>query len=108
MCAERDDPSEQILSGIERATGGRPEGCPWQAFRDPFVGAVLRAYRWFRSGQLAVAYPDLPAALARGLEVYDAALNAVQAYDIREERKRREAERQERELASQAAKRRRR
>lgn len=103
------DPSEQVLGGIERATGTRPDGCPWQSFRDPFVGEVLRAYRHWKAGQLALAWgSDPPAALMRGIEVYDAALNAVQAHDIREERKKRERERQERELSSQAAKRRRR
>ena len=100
------DPSEQILSGIERATGDRPSGCPWQSFRDPFVGEVLRAYRHWKAGQLALVWgASPPAALMRGLEVYDAALNAVQAHDMREERRRRETERKERELASMASKR---
>ncbi len=99
-----DDPSEQVLAGIERATGGRPDGCPWRAFEDPFVGEVLRAYRHWKAGQLALVWGAAPpAALMRGLEVYDAALNAVQAHDIREERKKRDAQR-EQELSKQAAK----
>jgi len=97
------DPSEQIFTSIEKATGTRGSACPWRAFRDPFVGEVLRAYRWFKAGQLAALWPHPPAALVRGLEVYDAALNGTQAHDIREERKRRERER-EQELNKQAAK----
>lgn len=86
------DPSEQILSGVERAAGDRPDGCPWRVFRDPFVAEVLGAHRWWKAQQLSTRWPDPPLALLRGLEVYDAALNAVQVYDLRKERERREAE----------------
>lgn len=103
VCSGADDPSEQILTGIERATGERPDGCPWRAFDDPYVGEVLRAYRWWKAGQLALRWPDPPVALLIGLEVYDAALNAVQAHDSREERKRRETEAKERELSRRAS-----
>ena len=98
------DPSEQIFAGVEAATGTKGSACPWRAFRDPFVAEVLRAYRWWKAGQLAALWPRPPLALVRGLEVYDSALNSVQAHDIREERKRRERENRERELSRQAAK----
>lgn len=105
MCSVgADDPSEQILGGMEAATGQRTDGCPWRSYEDPFVGEVLRAYRWWKAGQLAAVWPEPPLALVRGLEVYDAALNAVQSHDIREERRRRESERRERDLAAQAQK----
>lgn len=102
VCTE-DDASERILADAEQATGRRPSGCPWRAYEDPFVGHVLSAYRWFKAGALETRIPDPPEALLRGLEVYDAALNAVQGHDLREERKRREKERRERELKSAAA-----
>lgn len=74
------------------ATGIRQTTCPWQSLRDPFVIAVLRAYRWFKAEQLLDRYPRCPEALMRGLEAYDGALNAVQAHDMRAERKRIDAE----------------
>jgi len=99
----KEDGGEQILASIERATGSRPHGCPWRAFEDPFVAEVLKAYRWFKANQLSVVWPNPPAALIRGLEVYDAAVNAVQATDIRDERERREKERREQKLNARVA-----
>jgi hypothetical protein len=88
------DPGEQTLAGLERATGERPPGCPWRQLADPFVTAVIRAYRWHKTGELeARCGGSVPNALARGIEIYDAALNGVQSFDIRA---RREAEEQER------------
>lgn len=92
------DPAECILDGCEEATGERPIGCPWQSYSDPYVAEVLRAHRWWRSGQLADRYAgSIPASIAWGVEVYDAALNSVQVYDMRADREKREADRRERE-----------
>ncbi len=98
------DPSEQILAAIEVATGDRPDGCPWRSFRDPFVAEVLSAYRWWKARQLSTRWPDPPVALLRGIEVYDAALNAVQVHDLRKEREKRETAARERELSRQVGK----
>lgn len=95
----RDDPVTQLRAGSEKAVGSSTQGCPWKAYRDPFVGAVLRAYRHWKEHQLGLLYPDPPAALIAGIEAYDAALNAVQAHDIREEREVREKERRKREMS---------
>ena len=35
---------------IERVTGSRPPGCPWVAFEDSLVGAVIDAWSTARSG----------------------------------------------------------
>ena len=87
------DSGEQILRGIERATGTRPEGCPHRAVSDPFVQACLRSLRWFRTGELAARWGgQLPAALALGVECLAAAVDAIEVADMREERARREAE----------------
>lgn len=100
MCQTTNDPSEQILAGIEEAASKRPEGCPWQSFRDPFVGEVLDAYRHWKQRQLALVWgDDPPAVLMHGIKTYDAFLNAVQAHDIRKERERREEDRKRRESA---------
>lgn len=91
------DPAEAILDGCEEATGERPRGCPWRAYADPYVAEVLRAYRWWKAGQLEARYAgDVPASIAWGVEVYDAALNSVQVHDMREDREKREAERKAR------------
>jgi len=84
-----------VLAGIEKASGARPDTCPWQAFRDPFVAAVLRASRWKRDRQLAMLTgPHAPAALARGIEIYETALNATKSHDLREEAEERKRERE--------------
>jgi hypothetical protein len=60
--------------------------------KDPFVRAVLHAHRWFKEGQLFDRYPNCPAALVRGVELYDGLLNTVQVHDLRADRERADAE----------------
>lgn len=99
-----DDPGEQILAGIEKATGERPPGCPWRQLREPFVAAVIRAHRWHKTGELeARCGGSIPEALARGVETYDAALNAVQVYDARERRAKEKREREADEMNRRGA-----
>lgn len=82
------DPGEKILSECEEATGTRPSGCPWRALRDPYVAQVVRSHRWWKAGQLADRWGgEIPASIVWGIDVYDAALNAVLAHDAREDRK---------------------
>jgi len=46
----------------------------------------MRASRWKRDRQLAMLTgPHAPAALVRGIEIYETALNATKAHDLREE-----------------------
>ena len=93
------DPGEQVLRSCEAASGERPTACPWRAFADPYVSAVIRAHRWWKVGELTTRYGDrVPERIAWGVEVYDAALNAVQVHDMREDREQREMERREAEL----------
>lgn len=75
------DAGEQVLSGIEAATGTRPPGCPWRQLSDPFVASCVRALRPYRAGQ-----PVTNAALRAGVEVLDGALNAIEVHDLRAER----------------------
>jgi hypothetical protein len=90
--------AETLLDDCEAATGERPSGCPWRAFADPYVAEVLRAHRWWKSGQLATRYPTgVPAPIAWGVEVYDVALNTVQVVDMRADREKRDEARRERE-----------
>lgn len=85
------DAGETILSGIERATGVRPDGCPMRALRDPFVTAVVRAHRPFAKGELAARHGrSMPIALAAGVDCFDAALNAIEVADMRDDRAERE------------------
>lgn len=100
----REDGAEQVASNVEAITGQRYDGCPWRAYEDPFVGEVLRAYRHWKERSLHLVWgDDPPVALIRGLEVYDAALNAIRAHDMGEDRKKREADRQK-QLNERAAK----
>lgn len=97
------DPGESALEYMRDATGLRQTGCPWRAMRDPYVASVLRAYRHWKTGQLEARYGRrIPVALIEGIEIYDAALNAVQVTDSREDRAERkaESERMRRELES--------
>ena len=87
-----------IREAVRIMTGIEPVSCPWRAFSDPYVAEVLRAYRWWKAGQLESRYPGgVPAPIASGVEVYDSALNSVQVVDMRADREKREAERKERE-----------
>ncbi len=84
------DPGEQSLDHMHEATGTRQHACPWQALRDPFVRSVLAAHRHWIKGELASRMGRVPEALMQGLEIFDAALNAVQVTDLRAEREERE------------------
>lgn len=77
---------------MEKASGLRQATCPWQALRDPFVCAVLDAYRWRDRLPMLYGSHDMPEAVRRGLDVYEAALNAVLAHDRRVELERQRAE----------------
>jgi hypothetical protein len=84
-----------VLRGLEEASGERIYTCPWQALRSPFVGLVIRSYQWWKEHQLETRWGGaVPEAIARGVEVYDIALRAVQAHDFRVEQERLDAERQ--------------
>ena len=73
----------------------RPETCPWSAISHPYSQAVIRAHRHWKVGELSALYPDgVPEALRFGIEVYDAALNAIQVTDMREDRAPREERRE--------------
>jgi hypothetical protein len=65
---------------------------------------VIRAHRHWKVGELSALYPDgVPEALRFGIEVYDAALNAIQVTDMREDRVPRE-ERSERHAPAEPRK----
>lgn len=88
------DPAAQVLATMESTSGLRQTTCPWASLRDPFVGRVLSAHSWYRDQQLASRLGGrIPEALARGVEVYDAALAIVRAHAMREKRAEREEER---------------
>lgn len=71
--------------------------------RDPFVAEVARAFRWYEAKQLDLKYPDgVPNVVMWGVDQWAGALSATQVHDMREERKRREAEAEARELVADA------
>lgn len=61
--------------------------------RDPFIGHVIKSYRWYKGGQFDARWGyRAPHALRLGVELYDAVADRVMAFDFEAERKRREAE----------------
>lgn len=78
--------TEGIYSTIESWTGARPISCPWQAFFDPFVQRVLRAYPWFKERQLATYLPWPTHREIAGIAHYDQAATAVASKRMKLER----------------------
>lgn len=80
------------LDAIEASTGERPDACPWWAFHEPDVQAVLQAHDWFESGQLREWWGDDPPYwLVLAVRHYHRQLDLVRAESYRleaEERKR--------------------
>lgn len=73
-------------------TGDKPTMCPWRAFADPFVGAVIDAYPLFESGQLSLALgADPPWVIMRGVLHYDRTIKRMHANEMERERKRRDS-----------------
>jgi len=53
------------------------------AARDPFVQAVANASRHWGKGELGTRWGDVPEALMRGVEIFDAAMLAIANHDMR-------------------------
>lgn len=76
------------LTAVRVVCGSEPPSCPWSAFKEPRVQAVMKAYRWAEKGQVREAWGDDPPYwLKRGLEVFTAALEAARADVLDAERK---------------------
>lgn len=71
--------TDGILSTVEAWTGTRPLTCPWQAFYDPFVQRVLKAYRFYREGQIGWAIPNPSARMVAAIGFYDTAAKSCEA-----------------------------
>jgi hypothetical protein len=85
-----------IRQTMHQLTGTHVDVCPWRAFRDPFVGRVLGAMRFFESGQLAYHAPNPSHRLVEGISWYHSVDNRVHGHMLdrdRDERKR-EADKQ--------------
>lgn len=81
---------ENIHSTIENWTGQRPIGCPWSAFRDPFVQSVLRA---LASDELIWSEPDPSNRMVEAISFYKRVAGTIS-------NKRREQEREQRRTAA--------
>lgn len=86
------DQGERLLRAWAEVTGLRLTTCPWQALRDPYVAAVLRAHHRSKGGSVVASNPDMSRILFDGVEVYDRALLAVISHDRRIDEEKREAE----------------
>lgn len=85
-----------IRQTMQQMTGANIDTCPWRAFRDPFVGRVLAAMRFFESGQLAFHAPNPSHRLVAGIGHYHSVDNRVHGAVLDKERedRKREADRQ--------------
>lgn len=83
---------EGLKGHVELLTGSRPPTCPWRAFYDPLVDAVVGAATLARENMGHLYSDDEPAILVDGLRVYLAARNGTEAHDGKSERAQREAE----------------
>lgn len=85
-----------MRSIIGKVTGHEPEACPWHAFRDPLVQAVIGAYHACatESGCTpALLLPlDPQAEVFEGLVVFAEALGRARKDRLRREQQQREAE----------------
>lgn len=63
--------TDGILRTCREWTGDEPIGCPWSAYRDPFVGRVLTAFRAYKEGQLRTLVPHPSYRLVQGVMHYD-------------------------------------
>lgn len=71
-------PARAVLAVFKEVTGHDSPTCPWWAFYEPRVGAVLRAYDW--RDQLSAWWgPDPERWLVDGLQVYRTTLERVRA-----------------------------
>jgi hypothetical protein len=81
------------LAAVESVTGVRPATCPWHAYSDPDVVAVLRGHRLNETHQFFSSFGDDPPAwLADAVDYYGGLLERVRAA-VRRKRQE-EAERQ--------------
>jgi len=75
------------LLSIERICGARPIGCPWKAFTDPDLGAILSLYDDARTGEdvsiSAILILDPPNLHYEGLRHYADAMRRMSANELR-------------------------
>lgn len=82
------------LSVVRDVCGAEPPECPWHAWSDPEVAAVVSAWHWYEKGQLSTLLGDDPPAwIVDGVRVFASALDASRADVLDQERKAREANR---------------
>jgi hypothetical protein len=98
VTSQRSSLASAERAACERVTGDVPISCPWRAFYDADVAQVLKAHRWFESGQCREFWGDDPPMwLVLGVSHYHRAIEATRA-DV-EERRRSERESRERAAA---------
>jgi len=73
---------------VRQSCGAEPPECPWNAWSDPEVKAVVNAWQWFDKGQLsALLGEDPPAWILDGVRTFAAALDAARA-DVQDQERR--------------------
>jgi len=84
--------TQGVLDTVKQWTGEQQTtGCPWNAFRHPFVHRVLNAYRCHEIGGLSWVEPYPSHKLVEGVTYYTAVSNQCAATEMELERKKRAA-----------------
>lgn len=94
-----------IRATIKTMTGSYVDGCPWSAFRDPFVARVIDAYRFFESGQLSFKEPNPSHRLVEGISFYHSVDNRVYGAFLDRDRAERKREIEHQRMMAEAGKR---
>lgn len=91
----REEPqkTDGIIKVVRAWTGDEPVGCPWFAFRDPFVARVLRVYQDYEGGQLLAVEPEPSRRLIEGLQHYRYVSNRYTAMRFEADKNERERQR---------------
>lgn len=80
------------LEAVRRVCGSTPPECPWHAWSDPEVAAVVSAWTWYDKGQLAMLLgTDPPQWMVEAVREFGRALDASRADVMELERRAREA-----------------
>ncbi len=82
--------ADAVRGAVEDWTGDRPPMCPWRPFalpRNRYVDRVLRAFRWYETGQLELYEPEPSYRLLEGISHLASVRALVEAQLLEEERR---------------------
>lgn len=79
--------TDGIRTTMRDMTGQDVPGCPWSAFHDPFVAAVIHAVRFMESGNLSVSLVEPSHRLIEGIGFWQTIYNSMSGKQMELDRK---------------------